>query len=354
MLRRTYCLHVIGLALTLLLVGCDQSGSSTTSGGGGGGAPDSSKPKVGVSIPAADRGWTAGVGWWAEKAIAQHGDIDWSLQRARDAEEQVNQVQALLETGIGVLVILPHNADTQPAVEAAKRRGVFVIIIDRGLRDPIGDIYLTGDNAEFGKVAAQYMVDRLEGTGKIVILRGIAAAPIDPIRVDAAMEVFNASPGIEVVGTEEGGWNNEQAYAAMQDLLAKNPQIDAVWASDDDMALGAEKAIKEAGRSDIRFILGGAGMKDIIKRVMDNDPLYPADVTYPPGMTAAAVHLGAAHARDGDETKVADLMPPHLKVPLDQLVSEPTEDGKQRDIILPIQLITPDNAEQFHFPDSVF
>ena len=86
----------------------------------------------------------------------------------------------------------------------------------------------------------------------------------------------------------------------MQSYLASYPKIDAVWASDDDMALGAEKAIKEAGRMNQMWILGGAGMKDIVKRVMDKDPIYPADITYPPAMIAAGIDIAAAHMQGGD------------------------------------------------------
>ena len=58
----------------------------------------------------------------------------------------------------------------------------------------------------------------------------------------------------------------------MQDYLAKYPQIDAVWANDDDMLLGVLEAVKQAKRTDIKFALGGNGMKQIIEKVMANDP----------------------------------------------------------------------------------
>ena len=170
------------------------------------------------------------------------------------------------------------------------------------------------------------------------------------------MEVFNANPGVEVLASPTGMWNRQRALTEMEALLPRFPEIDAVWASDDDMALGAEQAIKEAGRADEMWMLGGAGMKDIVKRVMDGDPLYPADITYPPAMIAAGVHLAAANlAFDGDEVSVADRIPAHLF--LDEALlrdgSEPAAEG-QRHIKLDVHLITPENAEEFYFPDSVY
>jgi len=81
----------------------------------------------------------------------------------------------------------------------------------------------------------------------------------------------------------------------LQDYLAKYPQIDAVWCQDDDMAVGVLEAIKQANRTDIKFVVGGAGMKDMVKRVMDGDKMIPVDVLYPPAMVAVAMTLTAAN-----------------------------------------------------------
>jgi ribose transport system substrate-binding protein len=99
------------------------------------------------------------------------------------------------------------------------------------------------------------------------------------------------------------------------------------------MALGVEQAMKEAGRSGA-WILGGAGMKEIVKRVMDKDPLYPANITYPPSMIATGIHMCVASLRDGKKDEVRKFMPRHM--------------------LLDVELITPENAKDFYFPDSVY
>ena len=120
----------------------------------------------------------------------------------------------------------------------------------------------------------------------------------------------------------------------MQTLLLKHPEIDAVWASDDDMALGAEQAIREAGRENEMWMLGGAGMKDVVKKVMDRDPMYPADITYPPSMIAVGMHEAVSMLRDGNREKVLQFMPRHL--------------------LIDVEIITPENAKEYYFPDSVY
>ncbi len=123
------------------------------------------------------------------------------------------------------------------------------------------------------------------------------------------------------------------ADKVMQNILVSNPQIDAIWAADDDMALGVENALKSAGRDKNVWILGGAGMKDVVKRVMDNDPMFPGDITYPPSMIALGMQTAAGMLRGGKENS-KKFMPKQLKFDVD--------------------IITPENAKDYYFPDSIY
>jgi ribose transport system substrate-binding protein len=338
-----------------------DDGTASTGGGTGGGADEAAGQtvKIGVSIPAADHGWTAGVGYWATEAMSHYDDdanIEWVYQTAQSPDQQISQIEDMMAQGIDGLVILAtESAPLTPVVKQADERGIFIVSVDRGLLEPVADIFLEGDNKSFGRKSAEYIVEQLGGEGEIVILRGIPST-VDTDRYEAAMEVFNSNPGVEVLASAVGMWNRERALTEMQSLLTQHAEIDAVWASDDDMALGAEQAIREAGREGEMWMLGGAGMKDIVKRVMDGDPMYPADITYPPAMIAAGVHLAVANlALDGDEVSVADRIPAHLF--LDEALlrdgTEPAAQG-QRHIKLDVHLITPENAAEFYFPDSVY
>jgi ribose transport system substrate-binding protein len=167
------------------------------------------------------------------------------------------------------------------------------------------------------------------------------------------MAVFSANKGIEVLAAQPGMWNQQKALEVMQSYLASYPKIDAVWASDDDMALGAEKAIKEAGRISQMWILGGAGMKDIVKRVMDKDPIYPADISYPPAMIAAGIDVAVAQLKDANVAAAAGKTPEHLGITKEQLEEAAKQQG-QKKITIDVFLITPENASKYYFPDSVF
>jgi ribose transport system substrate-binding protein len=292
------------------------------------------KPNIGVSIPAATHGWTGGVVYWANRTKAelekQYPGLTVTIKTAGSAAEQANQIQDLQTANkIDTLVILPFESAplTQPVAQV-KAKGVYVTVVDRGLTDPSAqDAYVAGDNPGFGKVSGEYLAKALGGKGNVVVLRGIPTV-IDNQRVDAFMAVMKGHPDIKVLDAKHGNWNRDDAFKVMQDYLTRFKQVDAVWASDDDMAVGVQKAIEQAKRSDVKLVLGGAGSKEYIKKVMDGDKAVTADVTYSPSMIADAMKLTAAARVKGEK------LPPST--------------------IIPSVLVTKDNAKQYYFPDSPF
>ncbi|MER0236973.1 ABC transporter substrate-binding protein [Fulvimarina sp. MAC8] len=296
-------------------------------------AQDEEGATIGVSIPAATHGWTGGVNYHAQAAIDEleetYPNLDFVLSTAGDPGKQVSDLEDMLATrDIDALVILPFESDplTGPVKRVADA-GKFVTVVDRGLaQEGIEDLYVAGDNTAFGRVAGEYFVEKMPDGGNIVVLRGIPTT-IDNERVEAFQAAIEGS-GIEVVGMEHGNWNRDEAFEVMQDFLSRHSEIDAVWASDDDMALGAIEAINQAGREGDMWVLGGAGMKQIVERVKNGDEMIPADVTYPPAMIATAIRLTA-----------------------DRFVSQAPMEGR---FIIGSVLITQENADQYYYPDSPF
>ena len=83
--------------------------------------------------------------------------------------------------------------------------------------------------------------------------------------------VMKSYPGIKILDAKYANWNRDDAFKVMQDYLTRFKHIDAVWAADDDMAVGVLKAIEQAKRTDVKIVFGGAGSKDMLKNVMDGD-----------------------------------------------------------------------------------
>jgi ribose transport system substrate-binding protein len=293
------------------------------------------KVNLGVAIPAATHSFTAGIVWWANEAKTelekQHKDLKITIKTAANAGEQANQLQDLTTANkINALVIFPFEsaALTKPVAQV-KKKGVYVTVVDRGLTDTSAqDAYISGDNTAFGKVPAEYLAKALDGKGNIVALRGIATT-IDNERMDAFNSVMKNYPDIKLLDAKYGNWNRDDAFKVMQDYLTRFKQIDAVWAADDDMAVGVLKAIEQAKRDDIKIVFGGAGAKGMIKTLIDGkDPRIQANVSYSPKFIYEAIKM-TAEARLKGETLPATT-------------------------IIPSVLITKENAKDFYFPDSPF
>jgi ribose transport system substrate-binding protein len=261
-------------------------------------ASDKETKVIGVSIPAATHGWAGGMNFHAQQTVERlekvYPGLDFVLSTASDPGTQVNDIEDMVAVrGIDALVVLPFESDPlTPPVQAVAESGAWVTVVDRGLSVAgIEDLYVAGDNTGFGQVSGQYMASKMPEGGDIVVFRGIPTT-IDNERVDAFKAAIDGS-GINVLAMEHGNWNRDDSFTVMEDFLSKYAKIDAVWASDDDMAIGVLAAIEAAGRDDVKFVLGGAGMKEMIKRTADGDTMIPANVTYPPSMIATAIELTA-------------------------------------------------------------
>ncbi|MET4636016.1 MULTISPECIES: substrate-binding domain-containing protein [Kaistia] len=291
------------------------------------------KKVVAVSIPAADHGWTSGIVYHAQAAAkeinAAFPNVEVVVKTSPSAAAQVSALEDLSAgRKLDALVILPHTSEelTMP-VKAVKEGGTFITVVDRGLNDPaIQDLYLAGDNIAVGKNTAKFLVDKLGGKGNLVVLRGIPTV-IDDERIQGFKDGI-AGSDLKILDIQYANWNSDDAFKLMQDYLAKYPQIDAVWANDDDMLLGVLEAIKQSSRTEIKYALGGNGMKEIIKKVIDGDAMTPVETPYPPSMIKTAIYMTVAN-----------------------LIGQAPIRGVVK---LDAPLITKDNAAEYYFPDSPF
>ena len=288
---------------------------------------------IGVSIPAADHGWTAGVVFHANRVakllMAEHPGLKVIVKTSPDAATQANALEDLSTQGIDALVILPSDPDPLVnAIKQVKAKGTFVALVDRAPSNndlSVRDLYVAGNNPALGAAAGEY-IKKNSPDAQVVVIRGLPI-PIDQQRQDGFDAAVKGS-NIKVLEKQFGNWNRDDAFKVMQDYLTKYPKIDVVWCQDDDMTVGVLQAIAQAKRTDIQYIVGGAGMKDMVKKVMDGDKLVPVDVAYPPSMVGTALELTAA--------SLYDQVPVHGSY------------------ILDATLITKDNAKDWYFPDSPF
>jgi ribose transport system substrate-binding protein len=297
------------------------------------------KIKVGVTMPTADHGWMGGANWWAKKAIddwkKKDSNVEFIFKTSGDVTKQVADIEDMLVQGVNGLVIFPfESAPLTPVVEKAYGKGVYIVVLDRGVTKPVYDVYLSNDDESYARQAMEWICKDLNYKGNIVLIEGVPSV-ISDLRTNTAKAVAAKYPGIKVLDSQPGNWNKEKALSVMENYLAKYKSIDAVYTADDDMLEGALQAYKESGRKDVKIMFGGAAKKELVKRIIDGDPLVRANATYPPDVCATAVSLAVVGLRgrvfEGFYQK---------KLPLR--------------IILASELITRENAKGYYVPEAVF
>lgn len=296
------------------------------------------KVTIGVSIPSADHGWTGGANWWAKKAIddwkAKDPDITFIFSAADTVQKQAADIEDMMVKGIKGIVVFPQDQSLTTVVERVYKKGIYTVVLDRGVTKPVYDVWLRNDDTAYARNGMGWVCDQLKGKGNVVLIEGIPS-PINDIRVNTAKAVAKTYPGIKVLDSQPGNWNRQKALEVMQNYLQKYPHIDAVYTADDDMLQGAMQAYAESKRKDIKVWMGGGGMKEMVKKIIDGDATIKADATYPPDVVATGVSLVVLGVRgrtfEGFYQK---------KLPVN--------------IILNSEMITKANAQDYYHPDAPF
>ena len=252
------------------------------------------KFRIAVSLPPANNAWQAKMLDSINEEVAKDKErFEITVKNAVDDADQLNMMQTFKAGGYDMIAILPGNGTLMtPICQEVFKSGTKLMVIDRPIEGDQYTVFYGGDNAQCGRNAAKYIGDRLKGKGQVAVLRSYVGIPIDLQRYNGFMEVLKKDyPGIKVLAEGDGEFNQQAGLKAMSNILPAYPKIDAVFAQDDETAVGALTAIKNAKRKDIQFVTGMGGSKSAYARLAAKDPLYGASMSYHPTMGGHAVAL---------------------------------------------------------------
>lgn len=196
------------------------------------------------------------------KAAAKKYGIDLTFLSAKfngDIQGQINVVETQLVKHPDALILTPMNGTALiPAIMEANNDGIPVITADTRVdKGPAKVQTFVGLDEEqsFTKMA-EWVVKKLGGKGKIAILEGLPGSSTAQLRLKGMKKVFNAEPGIKIVASIAADWDREKGLKAAEDILQAHPDVSAIVASNDEMALGAVQAVRSAGKSKQVLIVG--------------------------------------------------------------------------------------------------
>lgn len=263
--------------------------------------------RIGFSAPGADHGWQAAISQNAQAAADQYEDVELVLTEGNSTnEEQISQLRTIIGEDLDALVILPYEGQalTDIAIEFMEQ-GITVINLDRVFANERAyRTLILGDNYGMGLSAGNYIGRELgDAGGPVAEITGIASLQLTEERSQGFRDALENYPDVEIVAVEEALFTVDSGLTAAQNLLQAQGELAAIWNHDDDQGIGVEQAIRQSGRTDEFFLVGGAGSRQVMEKIRDGD-LYRATVLYPPTMASSAVSLARLIAQS---RKMGDL-----------------------------------------------
>ena len=236
------------------------------------------KYKVGFAQTESNNPWrlaqTASMKGEAEK-------LGWQLvytDAAGSAAKQVADVNSMIAQGVDVIFLAPREEKPLiPAVMAAKKAGIPVILLDRNVDQSLakaGEDYVTFIGSDFvqeGQRAGDWLVKATGGKAVIIELEGTTGASPANDRKKGFDDVIAKNPGMKIVASQTGDFNRDKGRQVAETLLQAHPDATVVYAHNDEMAIGAISAIEAAGKKpgkDI-IIVSIDGEKDALQAIVD-------------------------------------------------------------------------------------
>ncbi len=188
-----------------------------------------------------------------------------------DAAKLNSDIEDLIAKKVDGIIISGAWLEQLPsAMDSINKAGIPAVLVDRQWKSGYTS-YVGPENFKIGQQNGQYIVDRLGGKGVVVVLKGGPADnSIGLNRTNGMLDIVSKATGITVINAPDwGNWSEDGGLKQMENLLAANPKIDAVFCENDSMCLGAQRAIADAGRTNEMFLCGVDGQKEALVQILN-------------------------------------------------------------------------------------
>lgn len=238
-----------------------------------------------------------------------------------NAEKQISQIESFIAEQVNAICLAPTDANAcAPAVEKAVAAKIPIIIVNSTVSNlDKATSYVGSDDTEAGKIEMQAIADILKGKGNIVVLHGPIGNSAEQGRTNGINEILKKYPDIKIIAEQPGNWDRAQGMSIMENWLQSGKQINAVVGQNDEMALGAYKAIESAKKQKDIVVIGIDAIPDALKAV-EEGKLVATVFQDAKGQGAKAVEVAVAAAK-GEKV--------------------------EKNYLIPFQLVTKDNIANF-------
>ncbi|CAM3981932.1 ribose ABC transporter substrate-binding protein RbsB [Mesobacillus zeae] len=299
---------LFALIAVVLLAGCSLDQGKKESGSDDASSKDK-KIKVGLSISTLNNPFFVTLKDGAEKEAKAQGIDITTVDAQNDPAKQVSDIEDLIQQGVDVLLVNPADSSAiAAAIESANQADIPVITVDRSAEGGEVVSHIASDNAAGGQMAGEFLLEKLGNKGKMVELEGIPGSSAARERGKGFNDAI-AGKDVKVVAKQPANFDRSQGLSVMENILQSNKDIQAVFAHNDEMALGAVEALKAAGLKDV-IVVGFDATDDAVKAVKNGT--MAATVAQKPEMIGQKAVQTAVDVKDGK--KVEKFIPVELEL----------------------------------------
>lgn len=254
--------------LAVALVGALLSGCGRTENPPAGAAvvSDPGAPTIALVMKTLNNPFFIEMQRGAEQAAREAGVtlLVQAADREVDVERQMQIIENLIQRQVDALCITPSGSrEIVPVIVKANQAGIPVLVVDTrpdeaALAAAGGNIatFIGSDNYDGGRLAGEFIVGKLGGRGAVAVLEGIPGHETGDSRLRGFRDAIAKAPALTIVASQPANWEREQGFNVFQNILQANPQINALFACNDLMALGAVEAIAAAGKTGQILVVG--------------------------------------------------------------------------------------------------
>lgn len=294
---------VFSMLAALTAAGCSRPAPE-------GKAPAQAKPRIALVLKTLNNPFFIDMEKGAREA-ATRLDVDLVVQAAErevDVDKQMQIIENLIQTGVDALCITPSGSkEVVPAIAKANAAKIPVVIVDTRVDEKTAseagiklDGFVGSDNYEGGKVAGEYLLKVTGGKARVAILEGIPGHETGDSRLKGFHDAVKDSPGVKVVASQTANWERDQGFTVFQNMLQAHPEIDALFACSDMMALGAVEAIAAAGKTGKIKVVGFDAVDDA-RKAIEAGTILGSVAQFPSEMGRLAVEDAVKLVRGGEK-----------------------------------------------------
>lgn len=298
-MKKLFTILMMALVVIGLVSGC---GSDSKKDGG-----DQKQGTIGFSVSTQNNPFFVSLKKGVEEQAKTMGLKVKIVDAQNDPAKQANDISDLLESGVTVLIVNPvDSAAISTSVEAANNKKIPVITVDRSADKGTVVSHIASDNVKGGEMAAKLIADKMGNGAKVAELEGIPGASATRERGQGFHNI--ADKMLTVVTKQTAEFDRTKGLNVATNMLQANPDVVAIFAHNDEMALGAIQAAKSAGKQ--IFIVGFDGTEDAQKAVQDGT--MAATIAQQPELMGKLAVETAAKVVKGE--KVEAKIPAELKL----------------------------------------